>query len=124
MYSLPDCEKFQLEAGELKSGQTLEAMTECMQGYEHNQPPDQIMSRFVLLLECKVCHEKVAMAGLMDSVWETHDETDPPLHVQSDTLIPRMIDPPPKLFSIPKQTPQDVKDIIIQSFRLLLTALH
>ena len=59
------------------------------------------------------------MSGLMHAVEEVHVHDDQEEETISvETLIPRMIEPPPKLFAIPQGTPQEVKATIIQAFRL------
>jgi len=70
----------------------------------------------VLLLKCKSCKETVAVAGLMHAVEEMYEGQEETVSVE--TLIPRMIEPPPKLFPIPKATPTEVTDVVNQAFRL------
>ena len=108
----PDCEKFELEAGERGY------MWASIQSEEES--PLESMSRFVLLLKCKSCDEMVAMAGSMHRGEEVYEDPEEGSYdtVSVETFLPFMIEPPPKLFPIPRGTAPDVKKAIVDAFRL------
>ena len=85
--------------------------------------PDWIKYRFVALLKCnnKNCADSVSLAG-RGEVIEFHDENygheiEPYLPV----FYPEYFYPPPQIFLIPENTPEDIKDEVLNSFSIFLS---
>ena len=85
--------------------------------------PDWIDYRFVALLKCnnKECRDCITLSGtgkVREAIIENYGY---PEQEYLDVFYPKYFSPPPQIFPIPANTPEDIKEEIVQSFSIFLS---
>jgi hypothetical protein len=119
-YICPTCTSNTLEVleGSFKHKETKQSR--AMHDYE-GFGPEHVSYIFSSLLQCsgKKCGEIVACSGIgyVDEFYET-DEDGYSYPEYADRFFPKVFTPPLKLFVIPKETPIDTAEALVDSFNI------
>ena len=120
------CGEYKVEGEEsIRSSQTTASAEEWSLAAAGEGPgPHDIEERFVALLKCGACGESIVIAGNKSgevAVVRTGPEPDDFDDEMQYTLFPKLIEPPPNLFPIPRDAPLRVHVALRTAFRLYWT---